>query len=107
MRAIQLLFLSSALLLASPVFASSTEAWADNDRAMVRACIKASSLKNAQPVGKSMLFSDRVGYSALLVQGRYPQQHMKNRQGRELCLYQRSSKRAFVTEADSLVARDR
>ncbi|MCU5771200.1 hypothetical protein N5923_01480 [Erwiniaceae bacterium BAC15a-03b] len=105
MRAVQLLLLSGIMLLASPVFASSSEAWAAADKAMVQACVKASGLKNARPAGKIMLFDDRVGYSALLLQGRYPQKHMNNQRGRELCLYQRSTKTASVTEADSLMAK--
>ncbi len=50
-----------------------------------------------------MLFDDRVGYSAVVLEGNYPQKHMKNQKGRELCLYQRQQKRAVVTPADSLL----
>ncbi|MDU9389861.1 hypothetical protein [Pseudomonas sp. zfem002] len=35
---------------------------------------------------------------ALLLQGRYPQKHMNNRKGTELCLYDRRQKTAYVTE---------
>ena len=42
-----------------------------------------------------------MGYTALLLQGRYPQKHMKNRLGRELCLFERKSGTAHVTEADA------
>ena len=52
-------------------------------------------------LGKPALFSDDVGYTALLLQGRYPQKHMKNRLGRELCLFERKSGTAHVTEADA------
>ena len=52
-------------------------------------------------LGKPALFRDDVGYTALLLQGRYPQKHMKNRLGRELCLFERKSGTAHVTEADA------
>ena len=52
-------------------------------------------------LGKPALFSDDVGYTALLLQGRYPQKHMKNLLGRELCLFERKSGTAHVTEADA------
>ena len=58
-------------------------------------------LKGSKALGKPALFSDDVGYTALLLQGRYPQKHMKNRLGRELCLFERKSGTAHVTEADA------
>ena len=64
-------------------------------------------LRRRQPIeahktlGKPALFSDDVGYTALLLQGRYPQKHMKNLLGRELCLFERKSGTAHVTEADA------
>jgi hypothetical protein len=33
-----------------------------------------------------------------LIGGRYPQAFMKNKPGKELCLYQRASKKAVVQE---------
>ena len=50
-----------------------------------------------------MTFDDRVGYSAVILEGHYPQAHMKNQRGRELCLWQRSTQKASVTEADTLL----
>ena len=64
-------------------------------------------LRRRQPIeahktlGKPTLFSDDVGYTALLLQGSYPQKHMKNGLGRELCLFERKSGTAHVTEADA------
>ena len=64
-------------------------------------------LRRRQPIeahktlGKPALFSDDAGYTALLLQGRYPQKHMTNRLGRELCLFERKSGTAHVTEADA------
>ncbi|MBV4477393.1 hypothetical protein [Pseudomonas botevensis] len=82
--------------------ASSPDAWAAYDKAVLASCTKASGLKNAKPVGNAAQFDDRVGYTALLLQGQYPQKHMKGAQGTELCLYGKKSKTAFVTEWDSI-----
>ena len=82
--------------------ASSPDAWAAHDKAVLASCLKASGLKNVEPVGTAAQFDDRVGYTALLLQGQYPQKHMKGQQGTELCLYNKKSKTAFVTEWDSI-----
>jgi hypothetical protein len=82
---------------ASHANASSEDAWKALDKAVVDSCIKASQLKNVKPSGKAG-FDDSVGYEALMLQGRYPQPHMKNLPGNELCLYNRHSKKATVTE---------
>lgn len=88
--------------LASNVYASSPDAWAAYDKTVLASCTKASGLKNAKPVGNAAQFDDRVGYTAVLLQGQYPQKHMKGQQGTELCLYNKKSKTAFVTEWDSI-----
>lgn len=83
--------------------ASSDEAWAKGDQAMKTACLKASQLKNPQIASGIMLFDDSVGYSSVVISGRYPQAQMKNQRGRELCLWQRATQKAHVTEADTLL----
>jgi hypothetical protein len=65
------LLASSAMT--SVTFASSQQAWSKHDQNVKMACVKASQFKNAKPVSNVMLFDDRVGYSALLIQGQYPQ----------------------------------
>lgn len=88
-----------ALLLLCPLaHASSDQAWAEHDKQLLKACSAASQLKDVRALGKSAEFDDRSGYSALLLQGRYPQKHMNNRKGTELCLYDRRQKTAYVTE---------
>ncbi|MEE3505630.1 MULTISPECIES: hypothetical protein [unclassified Pseudomonas] len=82
--------------------ASSSQAWSDLDKAVIASCINASQLKEVKPAGTAALFDDRVGYSALLLKGRYPQAHMKNKTGTELCLYQRQTQKATVTEWDEM-----
>ena len=47
-----------------------------------------------------MVYDGRLGLTALLVSGRYPQPHMKNRPGRMLCLFDRKNREAFATDAD-------
>ncbi len=88
-----------ALLLLAPLaHASSDQAWAEHDKQLLKACTAASQLKDVHALGKSAEFDDRSGYSALLLQGHYPQKHMNNRKGSELCLYDRRQKTAYVTE---------
>jgi hypothetical protein len=99
--------LNNALLLitvftAAAAQASSPDAWSAHDKEVAAACVKASRLKNAKPAGQPMAYDDSVGMTALLVAGRYPQAHMKNRPGRVLCLFDRKKREAAVTEADQL-----
>ena len=95
------LLLTSALL-AGAAQASSPAAWSAHDKEVAAACVKASGLKDAKPAGQPMAYDDSVGMTALLVAGRYPQPHMKNRPGRVLCLFDRKKREAVVTEADQI-----
>ena len=97
-------FLLISLLLSPLAHASSEAAWQENDHNRQQACLKASGLKSVRVVGKPIHYDDSVGYDVLLLEGRYPQKHMKNQVGRELCLYQRQSGKASVSEADTLRA---
>ncbi len=94
----QILTLASTLLLAATAHASSDDAWAEHDQQLLQACTAASQFKDARAVGKIAVFDDNTGYSAVLLQGHYPQAHMDNLEGSELCLYNRGDKRASVTE---------
>ncbi|MBH1902205.1 hypothetical protein I5U22_12730 [Serratia ureilytica] len=85
-----------AALAAFHATASSPQAWAESERAMRAACLKASGLKNARVEGDIIHYGDDVGYSALFIGGRYPQPFMKNQPGRELCLYQRATQKVAV-----------
>ena len=89
--------LLALIAIAGQAHASSTDAWQALDKAVIDSCIKASQLKSVKPSGKAG-FDDSVGYEALMLEGRYPQPHMKNQPGAELCLYNRHSKKATVTE---------
>ncbi|WP_207847879.1 MULTISPECIES: hypothetical protein [unclassified Pseudomonas] len=101
MKALTCCFLCLTAL-TSQAHASSPDAWAAYDKTVLASCTKASGLKGAKPVGTPAQFDDRVGYTAVLLQGQYPQKHMKGQQGTELCLYNKKSKTAFVTEWDSI-----
>ncbi|MDB6048970.1 MAG: hypothetical protein JWR17_1716 [Pseudomonas sp.] len=97
-----LLLLTGLMVATGQAYASSDQAWRDLDKAIIDSCVKASHLKDAKPAGSAALFDDSVGYNALLLKGRYPQAQMKNKIGTELCLYQRQSQTAVVTEWDSM-----
>ncbi|MFN9622063.1 MAG: hypothetical protein ACK587_04395 [Cyanobacteriota bacterium] len=99
------------VLSAAPrVAASSPEAWRAYDREVRTACLKASGLLQPRVMG------DRVDVpaappdpngitliiSALLLEGRYPQAHMKGQTGRELCLFDQRTRKAFVGPAGML-----
>ena len=88
-----------AAMAAAPALAASPDAWKQHDQAVIKGCTDASQLKGTKTLGKPALFSDDVGYTALLLQGRYPQKQMMNLLGRELCLFERKSGTAHVTEA--------
>lgn len=101
MKAATLTFLCLTAL-ATQAHASTPEAWAAFDKAMLASCTKASGLTDTHPVGKAAQFDDQVEYTAILLQGRYPQKQMRGQQGTELCLYNKKSKTAYVTEWDSI-----
>ncbi|ENV08641.1 hypothetical protein F966_03315 [Acinetobacter higginsii] len=93
-------FMAGSAVMSSVTFASSEQAWNKHDQEIKAACIKVSQLKNAKTASNVMLFDDRVGYSALLIEGKYPQAHMKNKIGQELCLWNKTSKKAYLTETN-------
>ena len=84
-------------------YASTPEAWSAFDEEVLRACVAASSLKGAQAAGTRIDFDDQAGVSALLLSGHYAQPRMHNKPGAELCLFDRRSRKAVVTEADQFI----
>jgi len=91
------------LMAAGLAQASSDQAWRTQEREMRERCLAASQLLQARIAGEAVVFDDRLGISALVVDGRYPQPHMQGRSGRELCLYQRASGTAHIADADRLI----
>lgn len=95
-------FFSSILvvyaLLSGAAQASTSQAWNEQRQQMLKARLAASQFKDAHARSKPAEFDDQVGMTALLIEGVYPQQHMQQRTGTELCLYDRRQQRAFVSE---------
>lgn len=83
------------------------DAWAAHEKEIVAACVEASNLHGAKPGGKIIDFDDSVGFAALLIDGRYPQPHLKNRRGRVLCLFDKRTRMPFVSGADALIGKNR
>lgn len=100
------LALGSAALVAgpAPAEASSPQAWAAYGRQVVAACSAASTLRNPRPAGERVDLPAANGspMSVLLLEGNYPQPHMASRKGLEICLYDGTTRRARVAEADRL-----
>ncbi|AGI26538.1 hypothetical protein H681_23355 [Pseudomonas sp. ATCC 13867] len=92
-----------AVLFVGAVQASSDEAWQAQDKQQREACLALSHLQNKKVLGSPVLLDDGVGYTALMIGGRYPQKHMQGKQGRELCLFERKTGKAVISEADSLM----
>lgn len=96
-------FVVAGMLFASVTNASAPDAWKDYNQRLTKACIAASGLKDVKPVGGPIQYDDRVPVTALVLAGRYPQKHMNNRPGRELCVWDRKAGKAYVSEADQLL----
>lgn len=86
-----------ALIAATASFASAPDKWAKLDTASQNACLKAAGLNGAQ-AGPPIRFSDNIMIDARVVEGTWPQAHMKGAKGRMLCLYNRKNKRVEVQE---------
>lgn len=102
---LRVIIVFAAVITAFNAAASSEAAWAKGDKAMQAACLKASGLKAAKAAGAIIHYDDDVGYSALLISGCYPQPFMKNKPGKELCLYRRATQKAVVQEADGFLGK--
>lgn len=84
-----------------PAQASSTETWATHKAEVVAKCSQASGLKNARLVGELIEYDDRLGLTAALIAGVYPQPHMRDQAGRSLCLFDKRTRMAFTVAADT------
>jgi heat shock protein HslJ len=86
-----------ALSAACPAFAATPESYAKLDKASEAACLKAASLGGAT-AGPPVRYSDKVAIDARVIDGTWPQPHMKGAKAKMLCLYNRKNKRAEVQE---------
>ena len=90
-------------MLSVAAYGDAPEARPAHEKEVVSACVAASNLRRAKPGGSLVEFDDRVGVTALIVEGRYPQPHMKNERGRVLCLFDRKTRTATVSDADAML----
>jgi heat shock protein HslJ len=86
-----------ALAMAAPAFSATPDAWAKVDAASSAACVKAANLVGAI-AGPPIRYSDKVLIDARVVEGSWPQPHMKGAKAKMLCLYNRKTKRVEVQE---------
>lgn len=101
LRSFTLLVICGLSILTSHVIASTPSEWDEHTRMVTARCIKASNLKAVTSVvSRPIEFSDEVGYTALLLLGLYPQPHMENQKGRELCLFNKKTQKAYINEID-------
>ncbi len=87
-----------AALLISCAPASSPDAWSDYEKEVTAACFEASGFKDAEAHTKLIMFGDDVGRDALIVEGIYPQPHMNGAKGEMLCLFDKATRKAAVSE---------
>jgi hypothetical protein len=97
-----LLLAAATALVGGPALASSPQAWSAYDRQVRSACVAASALAAVRVKGQRVDLPG-LGLSALLLEGTYPQPHMRGQKGVELCLVEQRSGRASVVEADRLI----
>ncbi|MBL0922891.1 MAG: META domain-containing protein [Sphingomonadaceae bacterium] len=86
-----------AFAMAAPALGATPDAYAKLDRASEAACLKAANLTGAT-AGPPVRYSDKVMFDARIVEGIWPQPHMKGAKARMLCLYNRKNKRVEVQE---------
>ena len=92
--------LAALLLAAAPARASSPQAWAALGREVTSTCLARSSLRQPRPLGERVDFEE---VSLLAIGGTYPQVHMGNRPGMELCLFDRRTRKASVVPGERLI----
>lgn len=92
-----LLISAMSLAIATPSYAATPDSWAKLDAATQAACIKASGLTSAT-AGPPIRFSDKLLMDARVIEGVWPQPHMKGARARMLCLYNRKTKQVEVQE---------
>jgi heat shock protein HslJ len=92
-----LLSSSMSLAIATASYAATPDSWAKLDAATQAACIKASGLTNAT-AGPPIRFSDKLLMDARVIEGVWPQPHMKGARASMLCLYNRKTKQVEVQE---------
>jgi hypothetical protein len=90
-------------LSAQPTAASTPEAWSAHAQEVIGACAAASGLRQPHAAGELIEFDDRVGYTAVLIAGHYPQPQMHGARGRVLCLFDKRTRQANISVADGIL----
>ncbi len=102
-RALALSIASILFVLPTATLAASPDAWAAHRSEVASRCIQASGLRSAKLAGEIIDYDDRVGFTAVVVKGTSPQPHMKNIQGRSLCLFSKQTRTAHASTADQII----
>lgn len=102
---IYIMLISILMLFTYTTMASSPDAWISHYEEVEATCLKSSGLREAKSIGDIIGFGDDIGYDALVISGRYPQPHMKNAKSTVLCLFNRSTRVATISEAQGLRCR--
>lgn len=96
MNQVRSVILAAAILDAtSSAYASTADAWAELYAKAGAACLKAAPLNSAKLRGQPVDFQATV---LMIVDGRYPQPHMKNAKGTTYCLYDKTSGKVETSE---------
>jgi hypothetical protein len=88
----------------SASMASSEAAWKAHDLLVSKACLAASKLEEPKAASQLLAYPDKIGYTALLIEGRIPKSKpnllaLGNPNiRRELCMYQRKTRKVTVQE---------
>ncbi|NHT75600.1 hypothetical protein C8J35_11026 [Rhizobium sp. PP-F2F-G38] len=93
------------LMTATAVHASSDDAWAKLNLKIAETCAAASGLKHAH-VSEIIQFDDTLGKVATLVSGVFPQKALKGAHGKMLCIFDKTSGKAWIDEAKGWSAPD-
>lgn len=78
--------------------ASSEAAWQQLDKDVQKSCLAISALQEKKIEGKRTDFGDDVGYSAVVISGNYKFKNSSPVPGKELCLYNRKSKKTSLAQ---------
>jgi heat shock protein HslJ len=90
-----------SLAIATPLYASTPDSWAKLDATTQTACVKASGLTSTT-VSPPVRFSDKLLVDARVIDGVWPQPHMKGARASMLCIYNRKTKHVEVQELASI-----
>ncbi len=98
--------LTLPLLMTAPfAHASSDDAWTKLNLTVAQTCAAASGLKHAH-VSEIVAFDDTLGKVATLVSGVFPQKALKGAHGKMLCIFDKTSGKAWIDEAKGWSAPD-